>query len=475
MRSKTAGCLFVGGAGLGSLSLVFAGPEVNVAGFAAVVASAFLVGLSLLAVGDRLPVWSFQLAPALGTVHIAALVYFRQGGAGDPYAFLFVFAGLWACYFLSIRAAALQISFMGVVYAVVLTLGPPASSPIEHWLMTIGTVSISGGLAAWLAAQLRERATQMSMLLDASRELAAASDPERARPIICEALLRFSGASVTALYEPNPEGSALVASASAGKPLDPKPLPFVGSRSVTAKAFGSAEAIFVAAVEDDPRIDRDMQRATGARSGLWQPVLRHGEPVAVLVVLWETPVRRLPGSVSELAAMLAAEAATTIDRAELMGRLEAIARTDDLTGLLNRRAWDAELVRETERSKRLGSPFCVAMLDLDNFKEHNDRHGHPSGDRLLKHSAAAWRSRLRVTDTLARYGGDEFALIILAAEIGEAAKLSEKLCAALSDGQTCSIGVAQWDGEESPQRLAGRADEALYAAKNAGRACVVVA
>ena len=98
--------------------------------------------------------------------------------------------------------------------------------------------------------------------------------------------------------------------------------------------------------------------------------------------------RRSLGTVVEL---LAAEAAVTLQRGELLERLEAMARTDDLTGLPNRRAWEDQLPREMARALREGHELSVAMLDLDSFKEFNDEFGHQAGDRLLKEAAAPGR------------------------------------------------------------------------------------
>src|SRR5262249_41860982 len=161
----------------------------------------------------------------------------------------------------------------------------------------------------------------------------------------------------------------------------------------------------------------------------------------------------------------ATEAGVTLERIELLMRLESIARTDDLTGLPNRRAWDEEIPREIERSKRADRPLCVAMIDLDHFKVFNDERGHQAGDRFLKQAAPAWLSELRGTDFLARYGGEEFALALPGCTRDEATEIVERLRAATPDGETCSIGIACWDGEESAPSLIGRADAALYEAK----------
>jgi diguanylate cyclase (GGDEF)-like protein len=145
-----------------------------------------------------------------------------------------------------------------------------------------------------------------------------------------------------------------------------------------------------------------------------------------------------------------------------------LASTDDLTGLPNRRQWEEQLPRELGRSLRYDEPVCVAMLDLDHFKDYNDAHGHPAGDRLLKEIASAWRAVLRPYDPLARYGGEEFGLILVGSEVSEAEGIIERLRTATPSGVSCSVGMAWWDGEEPPSSLVSRADEALYEAKRCG-------
>jgi diguanylate cyclase (GGDEF)-like protein len=179
-------------------------------------------------------------------------------------------------------------------------------------------------------------------------------------------------------------------------------------------------------------------------------------------------VRRLRRSASESAALAR-------ERAELMATLAEVARTDDLTGLPNRRAWDEALERELARAERESSPLCIGLADLDRFKNYNDDFGHQAGDRLLKQIAASWATELRTTDVLARYGGEEFALALAGCDIEDGRILVERLRAATPENQTCSVGLVTWDGKESAEKLFGRADKALYAAKESGRDRVVTA
>jgi diguanylate cyclase (GGDEF)-like protein len=155
-------------------------------------------------------------------------------------------------------------------------------------------------------------------------------------------------------------------------------------------------------------------------------------------------------------------------------QLDALAHNDALTGVPNRRAWDLELARRLANSRNSGQPVVVGLLDLDHFKWFNDRYGHQAGDRLLKEAAAAWRANLRAEDLLARYGGEEFGVCFTGLSAHAAATQLQRLQKLTPLGQTFSAGVARWTGDEAPERLVGRADHALYQAKNDGRDRVLV-
>ncbi len=177
-----------------------------------------------------------------------------------------------------------------------------------------------------------------------------------------------------------------------------------------------------------------------------------------------------PFRVVELQARIEA----ALRRAATFARLAETARRDELTGLLNRRAWDEQLGQELARSARSGRSLSLALIDLDHFKRFNDTHGHQAGDRLLAEAAAGWRSALREGDVLARYGGEEFGLLLVDCELEDARVAVERVLARTPLGQSASAGVAQWNRVEVAGSLVARADAALYDAKERGRARVEV-
>jgi diguanylate cyclase (GGDEF)-like protein len=156
-------------------------------------------------------------------------------------------------------------------------------------------------------------------------------------------------------------------------------------------------------------------------------------------------------------------------RTKLLQQLEELARTDSLTNLTNRRAWNEEFPQRLERAKRNQQPLTVAMIDLDHFKRFNDSRGHLEGDALLREMGNALRGSFRVNDFIARYGGEEFVVAFENCDLEQAQVLLERLSTVIPYAQTFSAGITQTDGSEMPEVVLDRADKAMYAAKQNGR------
>jgi diguanylate cyclase (GGDEF)-like protein len=166
-----------------------------------------------------------------------------------------------------------------------------------------------------------------------------------------------------------------------------------------------------------------------------------------------------------VASLLAREIAALVVRQDVIDQLTDEALTDPLTELPNRRAWDGQIgMAMTD-----GHAVAVAMLDIDRFKQFNDSYGHPAGDRLLRETAAAWRTEIRSQDFLARLGGEEFALLLTGRDTASVAALVERLRQSMPAQQTVSAGIAVRNDGETPEQLLSRADQALYEAKASGR------
>ncbi|HSK95148.1 MAG TPA: GGDEF domain-containing protein [Euzebyales bacterium] len=192
------------------------------------------------------------------------------------------------------------------------------------------------------------------------------------------------------------------------------------------------------------RVDSDLMMV-GAASG-----------VLFLLVLW-----RMAGLVRQIS-LQAAE-------------LDALSTTDPLTGVANRRRWDAELRIAVTRAQQSGHPLTVVLLDLDRFKTFNDTFGHLAGDTLLQQATAAWQAQLRPGDLLARIGGEEFAMLLVGCHRAEAHTVVERLRAATPSEQTCSAGIATLEITDVHTSVIERADAALYRAKAEGRNRTAVA
>ncbi|TQV77223.1 diguanylate cyclase [Aliikangiella marina] len=174
----------------------------------------------------------------------------------------------------------------------------------------------------------------------------------------------------------------------------------------------------------------------------------------------------------------------TQEREKIMQQLKQVASTDELTGLLNRRAMNAKLEEEMKRFYRYHISFCILLLDIDYFKKINDEYGHQIGDLALIHLAKTMQSAIRETDTLSRWGGEEFMVLLPATPIESARVIAERLCLSVEQSTmeidqatircTISGGLSKITANQSLEQAIQIADTMLYQAKAQGRNQIAV-
>lgn len=214
----------------------------------------------------------------------------------------------------------------------------------------------------------------------------------------------------------------------------------------------------------------------GGPATKWQaPLLLAGETLGTLTVGLATPM--LSRDDGDLLQLVAREAPVAVRLVGLLERTRELACTDMLTGVANRRHGELILQQAVAAAMRHKTPLTVIMVDIDHFKRINDQFGHLAGDEAIKQVSAVLRQTCRKSDTLIRWGGEEFLLVLPDARDAGARIAGERFRMAVAAGDppseaplplTVSLGIASWEGE-SLQSLVKRADLALYAAKRAGR------
>jgi diguanylate cyclase (GGDEF)-like protein len=278
--------------------------------------------------------------------------------------------------------------------------------------------------------------------------------------LLCGALLGFLiGDSAWALVNNNNWNVSDFASSVLSEPFV-----FAYALLGAAALHGSAGELAAPAPESDERMSRVLLGALTLAS-LVAPSLLAAEALSGKVIDGVA----IAVCSAQLSLLIVWRAAYLVRHVERQSqRLRDLALEDPLTGLPNRRALQSYLAGALQRARREGRPICLALLDLDRFKQFNDEYGHTAGDHLLKSSAASWARQVRGTDMLARVGGEEFVLVLPDADAAQADAVIEKLRGATPLGQMFSAGLCEWDSEVLAEELIELADAAMYRAKRAG-------
>jgi diguanylate cyclase (GGDEF)-like protein len=312
---------------------------------------------------------------------------------------------------------------------------------------------------------------RLMAIIKTQSEIAASDlDTNQVMHLVARRAQELTGAT-SAVIE-LPDGDEMVYAVTSGEAT-----PYLGIRmdrrsTLSGLALDRGQVLYCEDTEIDPRVDRRASRRVNLRSMICVPLRHQGQAVGVLKVYSPEPRRFGPADVETLNLLseaISAQMAHAFD----FEVAEREGRTDALTGLFNRRAYEERRVVEAARSARYNHPLALSLFDLDGFKAVNDRYGHPAGDEVLKGVAEVIGSS-RLTDDAFRIGGDEFAVLMPQTTLEGGKVAAKRLADAIAEAElgdgtvTASYGAAATTGDALS--LHDAADRALLAAKRKLRA-----
>jgi diguanylate cyclase (GGDEF)-like protein/PAS domain S-box-containing protein len=437
--ARATAVLMVAGAGLVALSLAL--PHPSAGHFGALVATAagmVFAGALCWLLARRIPLLLVHVLLA-ATVLVTAVLIWESEIAAGQYGSIFIWATLITAYFFPRRLAVAHLVWLLAVYAGSLAVVQSTAgySPVTRFVFTAVSLTVVMLFINNLVSRRDRADVRANHFFDLAQDMLCTMDLN-GRCLEVNASWRRS----LGFREDEMRGKDLLEMT---HPDD------------RARATEEAMKVFGGGVSEN------LETRVRAKDGSWHWMRTSSvfEPEGRLVYARSADVTE--------------QKALEDEREALLAEIQNLASSDALTGLPNRRALDDQLPREMARALRSDAPLCLAIVDIDHFKAYNDTHGHLAGDAVLRDCARAWDDSLRGEDTIVRFGGEEFLVILPSCEPADALEIVERLRAATPDGQTCSAGLAQWRTGESVDDLLGRADTALYAAKDAGRDRLVAA
>jgi diguanylate cyclase (GGDEF)-like protein/PAS domain S-box-containing protein len=432
-EARAVGALLGAGAGLVFLSLVL--PHPSGADAPALIATAVAmaaVGLCCWLLSRRIPIAVTHLALA-GAAAATGLLIWKSGVAVGQYGSIFVWATLVAAYFFPRRIAVVHLAWLLAVYAVTLVAVESTAgySPFSRWLFSAVSLAVVMALTSAIVARRTKADLRARRFFDLSHDMLCTADMDGY-------FIELNSAWEDCLGYSDEELRAA---------------PFVELVHPDDRQRTESESAKLR--EGDETVGFENRYL--AKDGSWH-WLRWSSTLAAdesLIYARATDITALKRVESE--------------RENLLTEVAALARSDALTGLPNRRGLDEQLPREMARARRADSELCLAIVDIDHFKSYNDANGHLAGDAILRECAVAWDAVLRGADTIVRFGGEEFLVVLPDCPLERGAETIERLRQATPEALTCSAGLACWDFAETSDDLVDRADSALYRAKAAGR------
>jgi diguanylate cyclase len=440
---------------------------------AGAVAVALLATAAWLSRG-RPSLWLVLLVP-VGCDLLVALLRQAQGGSISGYSPLVFVPLVWTGLVLGRGAVLVLSACTALLFALPIVIVGPPLYPDNGWRGVVLwlVVALFVGLGADLVVRAekeqteiaRARARELDRLAETQNAIATSEfDLDDVLGTVAREAQRLTGADAAAVEIP--DGGDLVYRAASGTAEAHLGLRLPSANAISGLAVRTGETLVCDDSETDDRVDVDACRRVGARSLVVVPLLHDAHAAGVLKVYSEKRGAFTPEHVRVIT-LLADMIGSALARAELLEQLHELALTDELTGLANRRSWYDQLERALARARRSTTSLSVLVLDLNGFKQVNDKQGHAAGDRLLRTVSACWASVLRESDVLGRIGGDEFGVILDHTDSETAARIAARLGSSLPATEvSVATGIATWDREEDAEGLLSRADAAMYEEKS---------
>jgi diguanylate cyclase (GGDEF)-like protein/PAS domain S-box-containing protein len=456
-RARVLAYFFLAGSGLGCLLIAFLplARHTDRVGFLALLSFAAVLGTVFLTARRHVPAWALGAGVATGTLIISAGVYFGHDGGSLGIQMFYLWVAFYAFYFFDERAAVGHLALVGLAYAAGLAFADATdATSVAQWVMAMGTLSVVSAMITGLVRRLKLREAESTKHMAAVREA-----EERFRRAFEDAAIGMALMGLDGRYTRVNRALCELSGYTADE------LVHMSFKDITHPDD----------LEDGLVVQREMN--AGERR-VYETEKRyiHAQGHVVWVQVNLTLIQGADGRPLHVISQVQ----DITERKRAQAELAHQALHDPLTGLPNRLLFLDRLEVALSRLGRRNDAVAVLFLDLDRFKLINDSHGHEFGDQVLMEMAARLRALLRPSDTLSRFGGDEFT--ILCEEISgdeDAAAVAERIAEALAEPfaladhevfLTASIGIALGrDAAMSPGALLRDADAAMYGAKERGR------
>ncbi len=353
----------------------------------------------------------------------------------------------------------------------------------NHTIELLSTIASHAAIAienARLYNEVQRHLKEMTTLQKVGMELTSSLDLSNLLQGIAESTLELTNGDYVHIFSLDPKTNKFTERAAAWPPHAKKhPVTWPRKTGLTATVFKTQKPVVIEKATDHPLYSTPEARKWGVQSVAGFPLRGKWGFTGVLNLVFLQP-HIFSKEERNLLSLLADQAAVAIENSRLYEETKRLATTDHLTGVWNRRYLDERFQTELVRAHRFHRQVSALMIDIDNFKLFNDTYGHSSGDKVICNVAQAILTSCRDIDLVGRYGGDEFAVILLETDTSAAARIAERILVTLKKNPfsapngtklpiTVSIGTASYpsDGKKA-ERLFSLADAALYRAKLAG-------